>query len=193
MQQIIKYDLIQAYANGVRQHPQLDVEALGMKVVSFAGEQLGDYVIMGVENVPDKLPGHITISRNQNIFMLGNRKKYSPQETSEYIEMRKAFLDTFEQRTNMNGSWEIDRTVTHDTSLSIPEKKDMEHSLFSKSEPYFLDAAQFNLTCNTCEHRQRHQCNSKVFQYCGVRKSNRTDNGLLKIKCKTAACPLYKH
>ena len=33
------------------------------------------------------------------------------------------------------------------------------------------------LTCNSCEHRQRHQCNSKVFQYCGVRKSNTTDNG----------------
>lgn len=49
------------------------------------------------------------------------------------------------------------------------------------------------LTCNSCEHRQRHQCNSKVFQYCGVRKSNRTDNGLLKIKCKTAACSLHKH
>lgn len=49
------------------------------------------------------------------------------------------------------------------------------------------------LTCNSCEHRQRWQCNSKVFQYCGVRKSNRTDNGLLKIKCKDAACPLYKH
>lgn len=48
------------------------------------------------------------------------------------------------------------------------------------------------LTCNSCEHRQRHQCNSKVFQYCGVRKSNRTDNGLLKIKCKTVACPLYE-
>ena len=48
------------------------------------------------------------------------------------------------------------------------------------------------LTCNGCEHRQRHQCNSKVFQYCGVRKSNRTDNGLLKIKCKTVACPLYE-
>lgn len=48
-----------------------------------------------------------------------------------------------------------------------------------------------NLTCNTCEHRQRWQCNSKVFQYCGIRKSNRTTNGLLKIKCKDIACPLY--
>ena len=48
------------------------------------------------------------------------------------------------------------------------------------------------LTCNSCEHRQRWECNSKVFQYCGVRKSNRTNNGLLKIKCKDAACPLYE-
>jgi len=47
------------------------------------------------------------------------------------------------------------------------------------------------LTCNSCQHRQRWECNSKVFQYCGVRKSKRTDNGLLKIKCKTDACPLH--
>jgi hypothetical protein len=53
-------------------------------------------------------------------------------------------------------------------------------------------AAKHGLTCNSCEHRQRWECNSKVFQYCGVRKSNRTNNGLLKIKCKDAACPLYK-
>jgi hypothetical protein len=47
-------------------------------------------------------------------------------------------------------------------------------------------------TCLTCEYRQRWACNSKVFQYCGVRKSNRTDNKLLKIKCKQVACNLYK-
>jgi hypothetical protein len=47
-------------------------------------------------------------------------------------------------------------------------------------------------TCNTCENRQRWQCGGRVIQYCGVRKSNRTDNGLLKIKCKDQACPLYK-
>ena len=47
-------------------------------------------------------------------------------------------------------------------------------------------------TCNTCKHRQRWRCNSKVFQYCGVRKSNRTDNGLLKIRCKDKACDSYK-
>ena len=48
-----------------------------------------------------------------------------------------------------------------------------------------------NKTCNTCEHRQRWECNSKIIQYCGVRKSNRTQNGLLKIKCKDKACSLY--
>jgi hypothetical protein len=46
-------------------------------------------------------------------------------------------------------------------------------------------------TCNDCQHRERHQCNSKVIQYCGARKSNRTQNGLLKIKCKTKACFLF--
>lgn len=47
-------------------------------------------------------------------------------------------------------------------------------------------------TCKNCEHRQRWECNSKVFQYCGVRKSKRTDNGLLKIKCKDASCSLFE-
>jgi hypothetical protein len=47
-------------------------------------------------------------------------------------------------------------------------------------------------TCKDCEYKQRHQCNSKVFQYCGVRKSNRTNNRLLKIKCKTPACSKFK-
>jgi hypothetical protein len=47
-------------------------------------------------------------------------------------------------------------------------------------------------TCLTCEHRQRWQCGGTVIQYCGVTKSNRTSNGLLKIKCKTPACHLYK-
>lgn len=44
------------------------------------------------------------------------------------------------------------------------------------------------LTCLTCKHRERHQCGGTVIQYCGIRKSNRTENGQLKIKCKTPAC-----
>lgn len=47
-------------------------------------------------------------------------------------------------------------------------------------------------TCRECEHRERWQCNSKVFQYCGKRKSNRTSNLQLKIKCKDKACVLFK-
>jgi hypothetical protein len=43
-------------------------------------------------------------------------------------------------------------------------------------------------TCRTCQHRQRWQFNQTVIQYCGIRKSNRTENGQLKIKCKTIAC-----
>lgn len=46
--------------------------------------------------------------------------------------------------------------------------------------------------CRTCEYRQRHSCGTKIIQYCGIVKSNRTDNGQLKIKCKTKACLHYK-
>jgi hypothetical protein len=55
-----------------------------------------------------------------------------------------------------------------------------------------VDAKIITDTCRHCEHRQRWQCNSKVIQYCGVSKSNRTDNGLLKIKVTDAACFQFK-
>ena len=54
------------------------------------------------------------------------------------------------------------------------------------------EAYKTYLTCKDCKHRERWQCNSKVFQYCGKRKSNRTDNGLLKIKAKNMACDLFE-
>jgi hypothetical protein len=55
-----------------------------------------------------------------------------------------------------------------------------------------LEPQQTDKTCNECEHRQRWQCNSKTIQYCGIRKSNKTNNKLLKIKCKDKACSLFK-
>lgn len=47
-------------------------------------------------------------------------------------------------------------------------------------------------TCRTCKHRQRWECGASIIQYCGVRKSNRTFNGLLKIKVHFKACMQYK-
>lgn len=47
-------------------------------------------------------------------------------------------------------------------------------------------------TCLNCQHRERHQCGGSIIQYCGVRKSNRTYNGQLKIKCKSPACSSFK-
>jgi len=40
-------------------------------------------------------------------------------------------------------------------------------------------------------NRQRHQKGGSIIQYCGVRRSNRTENGLLKIKAKNPACEQY--
>jgi len=49
-------------------------------------------------------------------------------------------------------------------------------------------------TCKTCKHRQRWQSDwgKKVGQCCGKRRSGRTRNGLLKIKCKNPACGFYQ-
>lgn len=45
--------------------------------------------------------------------------------------------------------------------------------------------------CKTCKHRQPWACGGRNIQYCGVRKSKRTTNGLLKIKTTNPACELY--
>ena len=47
-------------------------------------------------------------------------------------------------------------------------------------------------SCLHCENRQRHQKGGSIIQYCGVRKSNRTENKLLKIKAKNPACEQFK-
>jgi hypothetical protein len=69
----------------------------------------------------------------------------------------------------------------------MENNKDSQLKLFDLPK----DDAPIN-TCNTCENRQRWQCGERIIQYCGVRKSNRTENGLLKIKCKDPACDFYK-
>ena len=46
--------------------------------------------------------------------------------------------------------------------------------------------------CRTCAHRQPWESGQRTIQYCGVRKSNRTYNGLLKIKVTNPACMAYK-
>jgi hypothetical protein len=46
--------------------------------------------------------------------------------------------------------------------------------------------------CNQCKHGQGHICGSKIIWYCWLRKSNRTDNGLLKIKARMEGCELFE-
>ena len=60
----------------------------------------------------------------------------------------------------------------------------MENLLFKNNES--------GKTCRDCYYRERWQCNSKIIQYCNKIKSNKTNIGLLKIKCKNPACQLFK-
>jgi hypothetical protein len=46
-------------------------------------------------------------------------------------------------------------------------------------------------TCNMCEHRRPIQYGSKTIQYCGIKRSRMTSNGLLKIKCNYEACESF--
>ncbi len=55
-----------------------------------------------------------------------------------------------------------------------------------------FESAENSTTCKTCKFRERWECGGKVMQYCGVRQSGRTENGLLKISTKNPSCYLYQ-
>lgn len=52
--------------------------------------------------------------------------------------------------------------------------------------------AEQTKTCGTCKHRVRYEYDHVVISYCTVRKSNRTQNGLMKIKARQAACDKHE-
>lgn len=62
MNAVIKYDLKDAYEAGAKEHPQIEVEKLGMKVIKFEGIEIADCIMMEVENIPEQLPGYIELS-----------------------------------------------------------------------------------------------------------------------------------
>lgn len=49
-----------------------------------------------------------------------------------------------------------------------------------------------NKTCRNCIHRERWECGSKIISYCNKLKSNRTQNGMKKVKCTQIACDYYE-
>ena len=59
---------------------------------------------------------------------------------------------------------------------------------------FFPNLKPANKKCRTCQNRQSWEVSrsGKRIQYCGVIKSNRTFNGLLKIKVTNDACSQYK-
>ena len=60
-------------------------------------------------------------------------------------------------------------------------------------ELFSVEVPNAGKTCQTCANRQRWCLGPvRVGQYCGVRYSNRTHNGLLKIKVTNPACGKYK-
>lgn len=68
-------------------------------------------------------------------------------------------------------------------------KPPVEIGLFPGFECETIEPVEF---CLTCAHRERWQCNSKIIQYCGIRRDNRTFNRLLKIKVTNPACEHYE-
>ena len=60
---VIRYDLIGSYKQGIKKHPQKDVEDLGMIIHKYQGETIGDCIFMLVSNLPIELPEYIELSK----------------------------------------------------------------------------------------------------------------------------------
>jgi len=46
--------------------------------------------------------------------------------------------------------------------------------------------------CKHCKHIEKWACGGFFFYYCGISKSNRTKNGLAKVKCNKPACGAFE-
>lgn len=68
----------------------------------------------------------------------------------------------------------------------------MNDNLFDPSEIPEVSPLKPTKFCRTCKHRERGARGDSIIQYCGVRKSGRTFNGLMKIKVTNPACVAYK-
>jgi len=46
--------------------------------------------------------------------------------------------------------------------------------------------------CKHCKHIEKWACGGSFFFYCGISRSNRTKNGLAKVKCNSPACGAFE-
>jgi hypothetical protein len=51
---------------------------------------------------------------------------------------------------------------------------------------------EHNEKCGECANIIKQECGGSYFFYCSVRTSGRTENGLLKVKCKNTACFAFR-
>lgn len=72
-----------------------------------------------------------------------------------------------------------------------PEGHDFWENIDNQFIQWYNNEEDYN-TCISYIFRQGCRFAKNVFQYCGIQKSNRTNNGLKKIKCKDKACRMYK-
>jgi len=46
--------------------------------------------------------------------------------------------------------------------------------------------------CKYCKHIEKWACGGSFFYYCGISTSNRTKNGLAKVKCNKPSCGAFE-
>ena len=118
------------------------------------------------------------------IYYIGEKYKY-PLSQKEFILLSVSDCKTVFVFNN-------NHTVTNNVFIDMIRVKTGVQVYQDKQPTLFeVEAIQPLYFCKNCLFREPWQCGSKVIQYCNFTKSNRTTNGLLKIKTTTPACKFY--
>lgn len=156
----IKYDLIGAYKAGISEHPQKDVERLGIKVLSYEPAPIADCVMMEVENIPDSLPSYIELSYH-NLWRIDvGLPKEPPSFMAEvtgrlYFQLNKQLDDLLIEGLRRKGFEFKDRMELVAFIKSNCRCEDRtgikQRTYFVKDIPFFLHYYETDLTSNTTD------------------------------------------
>jgi len=136
-----------------------------------------------LEKIKIKLKKLIALSKSSNA-----------NEAALALEMAQKLMMEYGIKRNEVGEFEVIEENIKGNSGEKPPKNKVEKSLQSSlfNEPLKQSISYRKRRCKHCKHIEKWACGGSFFYYCGISTSNRTKNGLAKVKLNKLSCGAFQ-